>query len=73
MPVSIPPLLKRFLRDRTNTPPPLFSVNLAVRAAGMAISFPVQLSTNGHFALFESTASDLVIGDTNSANDVFPS
>ena len=60
-----------FLRDRTNQTNTLVSLNLTGVAGGNGDSFPVALSTNGQFVLFESSASDLVAGDTNNATDIF--
>jgi Tol biopolymer transport system component len=59
-----------FLRDRTNGTTTLVSVNLA-GTGGNGDSLPVTLSTNGQYALFVSSASDLVPADTNNATDVF--
>ena len=66
-----PPKMNVFLRDRTNGTTTLVSVNLAGTGGGNGDSIPIELSTNGQFALFESSASDLVPGDTNNATDVF--
>jgi Tol biopolymer transport system component len=60
-----------FLRDRTAGTTTLVSVNLTGTSGGNGDSLPIELSTNGQYALFESTASDLVPGDTNNASDVF--
>jgi Tol biopolymer transport system component len=38
---------------------------------GNGDSLPADVSTNGRYAVFESSASDLVGGDTNNASDVF--
>jgi len=65
------PKINVFLRDRTNGTTILVSVNLAGNSGGNGDSIPIELSTNGQFALFESSASDLVSGDTNNAADVF--
>jgi Tol biopolymer transport system component len=65
------PKINVFLRDRTNGATTLVSVNLAGTGGGNGDSIPIELSTNGQYALFESTASDLVPGDTNNASDVF--
>ncbi len=65
------PKINVFLRDRTNGITTLVSVNLAGTGGGNGDSLPVELSTNGQYALYESIASDLVPGDTNNANDVF--
>ncbi len=60
-----------FLRDRTNQTPVLISLNLTGTAGGNGDSFPIAISTNGQFALFESSASDLVAADTNNISDIF--
>ena len=60
-----------FLRDRLANTTTLVSVNLAGTGGGNGDSFPTGISTNGQFALFESSASDLVAGDTNNTSDIF--
>ncbi len=60
-----------FLRDRINSTTTLVSLNLSGTGGGNADSFPTGISTNGRYALFESSASDLVANDTNNASDVF--
>jgi len=71
IPVLIPPKLNAFLRDRTNLTTTLVSLNLAGNGGGNGDSFPIAVSTNGRYALFESSAGDLVANDTNYASDVF--
>ena len=71
MPLLCPARVNVFLRDRTSQTTTLVSVNLAGTGGGNGDSFPAALSTNGQYALFESSASDLVIGDTNNVADVF--
>src|ERR1017187_8402715 len=66
-----PTTLNVFLRDRTNGTTTLVSVNLTGTSGGNGDSLPVDLSTNGHYAVFESSASDLVLGDTNGVTDIF--
>ena len=44
---------------------------MAGNGGGNGDSFPTGISTNGQYALFESSASDLVAGDTNNASDIF--
>jgi Tol biopolymer transport system component len=66
-----PANLNVFLRDRTNQTTTLVSVNLSGSAGGNGDSLPVDLSDDGRFALLESSASDLVPGDTNQAADIF--
>ena len=71
IPARWPAPLNVFLRDRSNATTVLVSVDLSGVAGGNGDSLPVELSTNGQYALFESAASDLVPGDTNNATDVF--
>lgn len=59
-----------YRRDRSNATTTLVSVNLAGTGANDDCT-PIALSTNGQFALFESSASDLIAGDTNGLSDVF--
>jgi len=66
-----PPKINVFLRDRTNGTTILASINLAGTGGGNGDSIPIELSTNGRYALFESSASDLAPGDTNNVTDVF--
>jgi len=66
-----PPKLNAFLRDRTNGTTILVSVNFSGTGPGNGDSIPTALSTNGQFALFESTASDILPGGTNDATEVF--
>ena len=65
-----PHWLNVFLRDRSNTVTTLVSVNPA-GAGGNCNSGPLAISTNGQYVLFESTATDLTPGDTNSFNNLF--
>lgn len=60
-----------FLRDRQAGTTMLVSINAAGTGGGNGDSWPSAISTNGQYALFESTASDLVAGDTNGAKDIF--
>jgi Tol biopolymer transport system component len=71
IPSLIPARLNVYLRDRTNQTATLVSINTNGGAGGNDNSFPVALSTNWQFALFESSASDLGPGDTNKASDIF--
>jgi Tol biopolymer transport system component len=71
LPALIPPPLNVFLRDRLNGTTTLVSINAAGTGGGNGDSLPAGVSTNGQFALFESSASDLVAGDTNNAADIF--
>lgn len=71
LPVSIAPVLNVFLRDRTNNTTILVSPNLSGTGGGNGDSIPTAISTDGRFACFESSASDLVPNDTNAVMDVF--
>jgi Tol biopolymer transport system component len=59
-----------FLRDRSNAVTALVSVNLTGAGGGNYGSFPAGISTNGRYVLMETSASNLVAGDTNNAWDV---
>ncbi len=71
IPLRVAPSLNVYLRDRAGGTITLVSVNLSGVSGGNADSLPVDISTNGRYAVFESSASDLVAGDTNNASDVF--
>lgn len=71
IPATVPARFNVYLRDRTNQTTILISLSTNGVDGGNDHSFPVALSTNGQFALFESRASNLVPGDTNNATDVF--
>ena len=71
IPALIPATLNVYLRDRALKTTTLVSVNVAGTGGGNGDSFPVAISTNGLYALFESSAGDLVASDTNGATDVF--
>lgn len=60
-----------YLRDRSNATTVLVSVNLTGTAGGKGDSLPSGISSDGRYALFESSASDLVPGDTNGTSDIF--
>jgi Tol biopolymer transport system component len=70
-PISSPLKLNVFLRDRANRTMTLVSVNLTGLGGGNGGSLPGDVSADGRYAAFESSASDLVPGDTNGTNDVF--
>jgi Tol biopolymer transport system component len=71
LPVQIIPKLNVFLHDRTNQSTTLVSVNGTGAGGGNSDSLPAGLSADARFVLFESSASDLVPGDTNIAADIF--
>lgn len=71
IPSLVPARFNVYWRDRTNQTTTLVSSSTNGIAGGNGDSFPVALSTNGQFALFESRADNLFAGDTNSAADVF--
>jgi Tol biopolymer transport system component len=60
-----------YLRDRASNTTALVSVNLTGTGGGNGDSLPFGISTNGRFALFESSATNLVANDTNNAQDIF--
>jgi Tol biopolymer transport system component len=60
-----------YLHDNLADTTTLVSVNQAGTGGGNGDSFPTGISTNGQFALFESSASDLVANDTNNTTDIF--
>jgi hypothetical protein len=68
---QVPPKMNVFLRDRINGTTTLLSINLSGTGGGNGDSIPIELSTNGQYALFESAASDLAPHDTNNATDIF--
>ncbi len=63
--------LNIYRRDRLYQTNVLVSVNMSGLTGGDGDSIPSAVSTDGRYVLFESTASDLVSGDTNDASDVF--
>jgi Tol biopolymer transport system component len=67
----LPSWLNVFFRDRSNRTTKLVSVNASGTGGATADCIPSAISTNGRYALFETSASDLVPGDTNSFSDVF--
>ena len=71
VPLPIYPALNVFLRDRTAGLTELESVNLDGNGGGNNDSLPRGISTNGQYVLFESSATNLVAGDTNNATDIF--
>jgi Tol biopolymer transport system component len=71
LPASAPLTPNVFLRDRISGTTTLVSVNLAGTGGGNGGSYPAGISSNGRYALFESSASDLVPVDTNNAVDIF--
>jgi hypothetical protein len=71
LPALIPAPLNVFLRDRLNGSTTLISVNLDGSGGGNASSWPAGISTNGRYVLFESSATNLVLNDTNNADDIF--
>lgn len=71
IPSLVPARFNVYLRDRTNQTTTLVSISTNGTAGGNGDSFPIALSTNGQFALFESRANNLIAGDTNNAADIF--
>jgi Tol biopolymer transport system component len=60
-----------FVRDLTNATTRLVSVSSTGIGGGNGNSFYPSISSNGQFIAFESAATNLAAGDTNSVNDVF--
>jgi Tol biopolymer transport system component len=60
-----------FLRDRASNATYLVSANLSGTGGGNDHSMYGGVSTNGRYVVFESAATDLVAGDTNTNNDIF--
>ena len=63
--------LNVFLCDRSSNTVTLASVNASGNGGGNGDSVPGQVSSNGQFVVFQSSASDLVPGDTNGVSDIF--
>lgn len=66
-----PPRLNVYRRDRATGATVLVSFNEAGTGGGLGESLPKAISDDGRFALFESSASNLVSGDTNGVADIF--
>jgi Tol biopolymer transport system component len=60
-----------FVRDRTLGKTILVSVDRDGTRSGNGHSLAASLSADGRFVAFESSASDLVLNDTNNASDIF--
>ena len=60
-----------FLRDRDSNTTVLVSANFSGTGGGNGNTLAGQVSTNGHYAVFQSDASDLLPGDTNGVSDIF--
>lgn len=60
-----------FLRDRASNTTVLVSISADGTAGADQNAFPAGISTNGQFALFESTADNLAPASTNLFNTVF--
>ena len=60
-----------YLRNRTNGTTALVSLNRSGTGGGNDDSACTAISTNGRYALFQSSASDLVPNDTNNLSDIF--
>ena len=71
IPAVSPSPLNVFLRDRSNAVTTLVSINSSGSGGGNDNSWPIALSTNGQYVLFESSANNLVSSDTNNAPDIF--
>jgi hypothetical protein len=71
IPAIEPAPLNVYVRDRISATTTLVIMNSAGTGGGNDNSWPIALSTNGQFVLFESAASNLVSGDTNKSTDIF--
>jgi len=71
IPSLVPAWFNVYLRDRSNQTTTLISLSTKGATGGNGSSFPAMLSTNNQYVLFESSANNLVAGDTNNASDVF--
>lgn len=60
-----------FLRDRASNTTVLVSANVNSTGGGNGNSMFGMVSTNGRYVVFQSDASDLVLGDTNGVSDIF--
>ena len=60
-----------FLHDRASNATVLVSIQAAGLGGGNDHSRAVSVSTNGRYVLFESDATNLLVGDTNGVGDVF--
>lgn len=65
------PKFNIYRRDRLTQTTVLLSINQSGTGGGNGDSWPTAISGNGRYALFESSAPDLVALDTNNAADVF--
>ena len=71
IPALTPARLNVYLRDRSNATTVLASVNLTGTGGGNGDSFPAGVSLDGRYAIFESSATDIVARSTNAATDIF--
>ncbi len=60
-----------FLRDRLSNITTLVSINYGGTGGGNSNSSSGLVSADGRYVVFESDATDLVVGDTNNATDIF--
>lgn len=67
----LPHPLNVYLYDRLTGSNTLVSADITGLAGGNEASVPLAISTNNRYALFESSASNLVPGDTNGSSDIF--
>ena len=70
IPIEIPAKLNVYLRDCSNHTTTLVSINFGGTGGGNGDSFGMGISSNGQYALFESSATDLVPGDPNPASNM---
>jgi Tol biopolymer transport system component len=60
-----------FVRDRLNGTTERVSVNSAEQQANGSIGFGLAISADGRYVAFSSSATNLVVNDTNNCEDVF--
>lgn len=69
-PINSPAVLNVFIRDRLSATTTLVSVSDASGGANQT-SLPTGISTNGQYALFESSADNLAPGCSHGVNNIF--
>ena len=71
IPTLSTPKMNVFLRDRTNGTTTLVSMDIAGTDGGNGDSWPSAISSNGQYALFESTAGNLTTNNLAGTSQVF--
>jgi Tol biopolymer transport system component len=68
---AVPAHMNVFVRDRHLKTTTMVSVNLTGTAGGNGDSFPDGISSNGQFVAFDSIATDLISGNTNTSKNIY--